>query len=115
MVKNIPAGNGPDGIAVDGNTVWVSNSRRRRWSPGSTATHQPSSGEPIAVGTNPDEVRPKNGVVWVANTDDGTVSRIEEGEPRELPSARDPRASQLGDGFLWVANGDGDSVSRIDL
>ena len=34
-------------------------------------------GEPIPVGRNPDEVAAADGVVWVANTDDGTVTRVE--------------------------------------
>ncbi len=115
VVKNIPAGQGPDGIAVDGKRVWVSNSRGNALVRIDSDINQPA-GQPIAVGTNPDEVEAKGGVVWVANTDDGTVSRVVEGEsPKTFTVGAGPEGLSLGDGFLWVANGDDDSVSRIDL
>jgi serine/threonine protein kinase/DNA-binding beta-propeller fold protein YncE len=116
-VATIPAGDGPDGIAVDGDVVWVSNSRGNtltRLDPGS---NQPI-GDPVPVGRNPDEVEAADGVVWVANTDDGTVTRLEaDPEPGASTIVRvgsGPEGLSLGNEFLWVANGDSDSVSRID-
>jgi serine/threonine protein kinase/DNA-binding beta-propeller fold protein YncE len=115
VVKNIPAGQGPDGIAVDGKRVWVSNSRGNALVRIDSDINQPA-GQPIAVGTNPDEVEANGGVVWVANTDDGTVSRVEgDSQPQSFTVGAGPEGLSLGHGFLWVANGDGDSVSRIDL
>jgi serine/threonine-protein kinase len=114
LEKSIAAGDGPDGIAVDGTTVWVSNSRGGTLTRLSTKTNE-QIGDPITVGTNPDEVEARNGVVWVANTDDGTVTRWQDGDQREFAVGAGPEGLSLGDGFLWVANGDGDSVSRIDL
>ena len=116
-VATIPAGDGPDGIAVDGNVVWVSNSR------GNTLTRlDPESneaiGEPVPVGRNPDEVEAADGVVWVANTDDGTVTRLEaDPEPGASTVVRvgaGPEGVSLGQQLVWVTNGDSDSVSRID-
>jgi YVTN family beta-propeller protein len=116
-VATIPAGNGPDGIAVDGNTVWVSNSR------GNTLTRLDTQlnsaiGEPVPVGRNPDEVEAADSVVWVANTDDGTVTRLETdpepGAPQLIQVGAGPEGVSLGQRLVWVANGDSDSVSRID-
>jgi DNA-binding beta-propeller fold protein YncE len=114
LEKTIPAGAGPDGIAVDGTTVWVSNSRGGTLTRLSTKTNK-QIGEPIRVGNNPDEVEASNGIVWVANTDDNTVTRWEPGDQREFAVGPGPEGLSLGERFLWVTNGDGDSVSRIEL
>jgi streptogramin lyase len=112
--KSIAAGNGPDGIAVDGATVWVSNSRGGTLTRLNTKTNKQIPPR-IQVGDNPDEVEAKNGVVWVANTDNDTVTRWEPDEQRDFVVGPGPEGLSLGEGFLWVTNGDGDSVSRIDL
>ena len=117
LAKSISAGDGPDGIAVDGKRVWVSNSRGNALVRLDTDTNEPV-GEPIPVGLNPDEVEARNGVVWVANTDDGTVTRLDVddlGAPKAFSVGAGPEGLSLGKRFLWVANGDSDSVSRIDL
>jgi YVTN family beta-propeller protein len=117
LARAIPAGDGPDGIAVDGNRVWVSNSRGNSLVRIDTDTDEPL-GEPIPVGTNPDEVEARDGVVWVANTDDATVTRLEESDPgasKEFAVGQGPEGLSLGKSSLWVANGDSDSVTRIDL
>ena len=118
VVATIRAGNGPDGIAVDGNTVWVSNSR------GNVLRRIDAEigrvGEPVPVGQNPDEVEAEDGVVWVSNTDSNTVTRVEsdpEGEPvvtAETQVGLGPEGLSLGPQLVWVANGDSDSVTRLD-
>jgi DNA-binding beta-propeller fold protein YncE/predicted Ser/Thr protein kinase len=115
VVSTIPAGEGPDGIAVDGNTVWVSNAR------GNTLTRLDANlnspvGDRIPVGANPDEVEAAEGVVWVSNTDDGTVTRVdvEPGEQTAVTVGAGPEGLSLGEQLVWVANGDSDSVSRLD-
>jgi YVTN family beta-propeller protein len=116
VVANISAGEGPDGIAVDGNAVWVSNSR------GDTLTRLDAESneatDRVEVGGNPDEVEAAHNVVWVSNTDDGTVTRVEAdpqpGEPTAITVGAGPEGLSLGRQFLWVANGDSDNVSRID-
>jgi YVTN family beta-propeller protein len=116
-VATIPAGNGPDGIAVDGNTVWVSNSEGNTLTRLDTETNK-AIGKPVPVGHNPDNVAAADGVVWVANTDDGTVTRLEaDPEPGASSTVRvgsGPEGLSLGKRLVWVANGDSDSVSRID-
>ena len=117
VVATIPAGNGPDGIAVDGTTVWVSNSAGNTLTRLDTDSNEPI-GDPIPVGRNPDEVEAEDGIVWVANTDDGTVTRLEAdpepGATETVPVGAGPEGLSLGAQLLWVANGDDDSVSRVD-
>ena len=67
-------------------------------------------GKPVPVGRNPDMVAVADGVVWVANTDDGTVTRLEAdpepGASRTIPSGAGPEGLSLGEQLVWVANGD---------
>jgi YVTN family beta-propeller protein len=75
-------------------------------------------GEPTSVGDSPTGVAVGEGAVWVANTGDETVTRIDprtgRREGRPIPVGEDPRAIAAGGGAVWVANfGDG-TVSRID-
>jgi YVTN family beta-propeller protein len=70
------------------------------------------------VGDSPGGVAAADGAVWVANTGDETVTRLDlttgEREGRPIPVGEDPRAMGAGGGAVWVANfGDG-TVSRID-
>ena len=70
------------------------------------------------VGDSPGGVALGEGAVWVANTGDETVTRL---DPRSgervgspIPVGEDPDAITVGGGSVWVANfGDG-TVSRID-
>lgn len=112
-VATIRAGDGPDGIAVDGSTVWVSNSVGNVLTRISTETNRRIGG-PITVGTNPDEVEAEDGVVWVANTDSDNVSRLEDGQTKTFTVGAGPEGLSLGKRFLWVANGESNNVSRID-
>jgi YVTN family beta-propeller protein len=70
------------------------------------------------VGDSPGGVAVADGAVWVANTGDETVTRLDpttgQREGRPIPVGEDPRAIAAGGGAVWVANfGDG-TVSRID-
>jgi DNA-binding beta-propeller fold protein YncE/predicted Ser/Thr protein kinase len=71
----------------------------------------------FAVGDSPGGVAVADGAVWVANTGDETVTRLNpttgQREGRPIPVGEDPRAMAAGGGAVWVANfGDG-TVSRI--
>src|SRR4051794_20403476 len=117
VVATIPAGNGPDGIAVAGSTVWVSNADSNTLTRLDTKTNK-RIGTPVPVGRTPDNVAVSNGVVWVANPDDASVPRLE-GDPaagasKTVPVGAGPEGLSLGKQLVWVTNGDGDSVSRID-
>lgn len=76
------------------------------------------AGSPVRVGDSPTAVAVSAGSVWVANTGDGTVSRIDprSGQPVGAPIGvgEDPGAVAVGAGSVWVANfGDG-TVTRIN-
>jgi YVTN family beta-propeller protein len=75
-------------------------------------------GEPTRVGDAPSGIAAGEGAVWVANTGDETVTRIDprSGAPegRPIRVGDDPHSIAVGGGAVWVANfGDG-TVSRID-
>lgn len=116
-VASFPAGNGPDGVAVVGNTVLVTNAA------GDTLTRLDADtgkrrGAPIAVGGNPDGVAAADDVAWVANTDDGSVTRVAVGSGGESPSTIEvgakPEGIALGPQLVWVANSGDRTVSRVD-
>ena len=69
----------------------------------------------FGVGRGPGAITTGGGSVWVANTLDETVSRID-GERNQvtIPVDGRPAALAFGAGSLWVANGDGRSVAQID-
>jgi YVTN family beta-propeller protein len=57
------------------------------------------------------------GDLWVANSLDGTVSRVDPGLNRvvdTIPVGHGPSAVAFGRGSLWVANARGDELVRID-
>ena len=116
VAATIPVGGGPDGIAVDGDDVWVSSADDGTVTRLDAKSNK-RSGAPVSVGSNPDEVAAAGGAVWVANTDDGTVTRLEAANPgakREIPVGSGPEGLSLGPRLVWVANGEDDSVTRID-
>jgi serine/threonine-protein kinase len=123
VVATIPAGDGPDGMAVEGDSVWVVNSE------GDTLTRidarkNRSVGDRVRVGRNPDSVAAADGILWVTNTDSGTVTRLEAADlgssgaqasaVRTVDVGNGPEGIALGDRVVWVANGDSDTVSRIN-
>jgi YVTN family beta-propeller protein len=70
----------------------------------------------IPVGEAPGRLAVGAGALWVANTDDDTVSRIEMGS-RAVQSVKvghGPAGIAFGAGAVWVTNGFGRTVSRID-
>ena len=100
----------PFGIAVDGGGVLFVVDREGR-----LIRFDPATGKrkEVGVGANPKGVALLDGIAWVANTDDGTVSRIDartmkpEGAPIEVGGQ--PRAADVLDGHVWVSNGDEES------
>ncbi len=72
---------------------------------------------PVAVGRGPSAVAVSGGVVWVANTLDGTITRLDARTGRPLGRAVAIGPGPLavaGDGrSVWVALGDG-SIVRVD-
>lgn len=71
----------------------------------------------IDVGKGPDGIVAQTGSVWVVNSGDDTVSRIDadsEKVAKTIAVGRNPDSVAIGAGSVWVTNtGDG-TVSRID-
>jgi DNA-binding beta-propeller fold protein YncE len=115
----IPVGGGPDGLAVDGDVVWVTDQEQNVVRRVDVETNKPI-GEPIPVGKNPDGVAAENGIAWVANVDDGTVSRLEtsdDGTVRQAGTVTLGGGTEgiaLGEQLVWVTTGLHGSVGRID-
>jgi serine/threonine protein kinase/DNA-binding beta-propeller fold protein YncE len=122
-VATIPAGKGPDGIDVQGNSVWVSDADENTLTRIDARTNK-RIGDPITVGRNPDGVAAEPGVVWVANTDSGTVTRVETTKlgssgpqatgTSNIKVGSEPEGISLGKQLVWVSNGGDDTQSRID-
>src|SRR4051812_1260998 len=71
------------------------------------------------AGGNPTGVVYANGLVWVANSTESTVSRFnpdtfEEGSLRDVTVGRRPVGIAFGDGAIWTANAGDGTVTRID-
>ena len=72
----------------------------------------------IAVGSSPMSLVAGGGSIWVANHDDGTVSRIDPRTNRVAATIRvggQPWGLAYGAGSLWVGNDEESSVARVDV
>ncbi len=70
----------------------------------------------VPVGTTPTAVISAAGAIWVTNTADGTVDRIDPVTHtirQTVPVGNGPSGIAFGDGSIWVTNGLSGTVSRI--
>ena len=68
-----------------------------------------------SVGHSPGAVTAGRGSVWVANRQDGTVSRIDRNrQVATIDVGGAPAALAFGGGSLWVADGDSRFVAQVD-
>jgi YVTN family beta-propeller protein len=116
-VATIPVGDGPDGVAVDSGSVFVSNSRDATLNRIQVSTDE-IVGEPVPVGSNPDQIAAGKGVLWIADNDTNLLQRVQS-EPDLVPTAQvevgeGAEGVSLGPQLVWVANTDDDTVNRID-
>jgi len=71
----------------------------------------------MRVGTQPDGIALAAGDLWIANTSDGTVTRVDPVDGRTVQVVavgESPTAVAAGFGSVWVANSGDGSVSRIN-
>jgi YVTN family beta-propeller protein len=84
---------------------------------GNDSGRGPAVAETIAVGSEPLALSVGEGGVWVTNSGDGTVTRINPatGDPgRAIRVGASPAGVAVGDGSVWVADSGSDAVSRLD-
>ena len=70
----------------------------------------------IPVGNGPSGVAFGEGAVWVANSTDRTVTRIDPatGHSRVLPAGAGADGIAVGDGAVWVTSESAGTLTRID-
>jgi peptide/nickel transport system substrate-binding protein len=104
----------PSGVAFTPDGVWVSLSPAgiARVGPGNLTVTLTQD-----VGNGPTAVLSAFGSIWVANSLDGTVSRLEPSTGQErtsIPVGEGPNALAAAAGSVWVANEFDGSVTEID-
>ncbi len=116
-VASIPVGDGPDGIAVGADVIWVVTSKAGQLVRIDAKSNK-VTGEPVAAGEAPDSVTADKGIVYVTSQKDDQLRRFE-ARPDPVPSGtvnvgRVPESVSLGKQLVWVAlSGDG-TVQRVD-
>ena len=118
VTATIDVGGGPDGMAVDGGLLWVTDQDESVLRRIDIASNRPT-GDPIPTGANPDGVAAQDGTVWVASADDPRVTRFEvEGDGVTQTGAVDlpglPEGLSLGEQLVWVTSGPSGTISRVD-
>jgi serine/threonine-protein kinase len=111
------AGGGSDDGGGGGATTEASSGGAKA-TPDDAKSRDPSVvGKPIPVGNRPFGVVAGPGIVWVANNDDGTVTRAgADGAARtDIPTGEGPFGLARNKSSIWVANSDANTVSKIDV
>jgi YVTN family beta-propeller protein len=117
VVDTIDVGDGPDGVTVDGDTVFVSHARAGTLI-AINARSGKVKGDPVSVGASPDQIAAGKGAVWVVDSRGNQVQRLQT-SPRlqataTIPVGNDAQAISLGPQLVWVANTGDDTVQRVD-
>lgn len=116
VVKEIPVGLSPGGIAIDESYAWVTNTGADTVSQINLSTG--SVENRIEVGHGPKGIAVAEGSVWVANSGDRTISRINVqtgsvvGQPIEVGNG--PTAIAAFGSTLWVANATDSTIVSVD-
>jgi YVTN family beta-propeller protein len=110
------AGNGPSGIAVGEDAVWIANEKGNDVTKLDPRTAKPARAAPIAVGGGPSGIAVGGGAVWTADRFSDQVTRIDPltDSTTSIRVGIGPDAIAYGYGSVWVANGKSGTVSRID-
>ena len=76
------------------------------------------AGMPLAVGAGPIGVAVEQGIAWIANSDDGTVSRLDASDGHSIGSpimvGGTPVSVVVADGRAWVMQQDARTVTQLD-
>ena len=117
IIKTIPVGRHPVGVAAGANAIWVANETGNTVSridlgPGGKV-------KTIRVGTAPFAVAFGLGSAWVTNRQDDTVTRLDgaTGEPigNPIPVGKDPTGIAVIGHSVWVTDRGSGIVQQIQL
>jgi YVTN family beta-propeller protein len=110
------AGNGPSGIGVGEDAVWIANEKGNDVTKLDPRTANAARAAPIAVGDGPSGIAVGGGAVWTADRFSDQVTRIDPltDSTTSIRVGIGPDAVAYGYGSVWVANGKSGTVSRID-
>ena len=111
--RPIPIGQEPDGVVVGDRSVWVSDAN------GAVIRVQDNQivGS-TAVGSGASALAFGGGSVWVANRDDGTISRINPQSGKVNTTIRIGRSADgvaVAGGAVWAISSADETLTRIDL
>ena len=116
--RTLAAVPGATGVVFAFQRVWVVSP-----STGTVVSLDPRSGkidDTVHVGVDPVAIAAGDGAIWVANRDDGTVTKIAPQSPTQayasdvVPVGRGPISIAAVPGGVWVANGADGTLTRID-
>jgi DNA-binding beta-propeller fold protein YncE len=116
--ENLRVARLPTGVAVQGQTVWVTSGRDDQVVAIDAA--KPSvAPAPHRTGPSPIRIAVGAGSVWTVNAGDGTVTRLTPGARggavrREIPIGSDAVDIAVGPDGAWVTNGQAGTVTRLD-
>ena len=117
VAATIEVGDGPDGITVDGDRVFVSHAREGTLQAIDAGTDEPA-GDPVEVGANPDQIAAGKGTVWVVDASSDQLQRLQSDPELQatatIPVGEDAQGISLGPQLAWVANTGDDTVQRVD-
>jgi serine/threonine-protein kinase len=117
VVDTIDVGDGPDGVTVDGDDVFVSHARDATLIK-LDARSDKVKGDPVPVGANPDQIAAGKDVVWVVDSKGDQLQRLQSSPKLQrtatIPVGKDAQAISLGPQLVWVANTGDDTVQRVD-
>ena len=116
LVRTGFAGLSPAAVVVAGDQLWVANSNGQSVQVFSLGTFDQGPVDTVPVGRNPSALAFGAGAVWVANTGDDNVMRIDPSSSNSTDTIEvgdAPVAIAASHEAVWVANRGG-TVSRID-
>jgi DNA-binding beta-propeller fold protein YncE len=119
-VHHVWIGGDPNSVAVDPRGyAWVANqlSHQVTWIEPGPPTRSPKVLSRRPVGPGPNTIAVRLGYVWVANSGDGSVTRIDLKTRKPSTSGavvKHPSGIAVGLGWVWVADSGDNSVARID-
>ena len=113
----VSAGDDPDGLLVEGDSLWVASSADRTLLHLDARTGLPISGDAISVDAGAGGLIHAQGSLWVANKSALSVTRVDPRSGRVLatiPVGDGPSSLAATRDAIWTSNEYDGTVSRID-